>query len=64
MSARLSVIQGMATIEVVQIWIKTLDQSAAEKKKVRGPYLSSSRVKNLSLLLLLHPKEHLLMDAL
>lgn len=54
----------MATIEVVQIWIKTLDQSAAENKKVRGPYLSSSRVKNLSLLLLLHPKEHLLMDAL
>lgn len=45
----------MAAIEVAQIWIETLDQSDAVKKK--GTYLLSSKVKNLSLLLLLHPKE-------
>lgn len=47
----------MGTIEVAQLWIKTLDQSDAVKKKVKGVYLSPSKVKNLSLPLLLRAKE-------
>jgi len=47
----------MATLNVGEIWIRTLEQSGAAKKVVKGVYLSSSEVKNLSLPLLLHPKE-------
>lgn len=47
----------MATIEVAQVRIRTLDHTNVVKKKVKGGYISSSRVKNLSLPLLLHPKE-------
>lgn len=51
------VIQGMSITKVAQIWVETLDQSDTVKKKVKGVYFPSSKVENLSLLLLLHPKE-------